>query len=271
MGSAPYHKGQAMVLTSDEIKDKVGIDGAVEKGWRLTTYDATVGCIIRGGVEIETASFTLTPRSIVWVVSVEAFRMPDDVTGLATLKTQWTHEGVLALNVGIIDPGWHGPLAAALVNFGNTNFTFRKGDPFFRILFHHHRPVASVVVSKTADAYKKEILLRSRTFAPTFLNMDRLTQEVSDKVFVLPRWGIALALAAVVTSIVAIFVPISFSVWTDYYIGKPRLEMLEKRIDLLEASSKSPPRPPSAHASHSAPSPEQDAHTRRLQSHRPPH
>ncbi len=228
------HRGCQMVLIAADIQSKSIVKGAKPDGWRATTYDATVGCTIRGGVEINATDYTLPPRSIVWVISNETFALPDDVTGLATLKTQWTHEGVLALNVGIVDPGWDGPLAAALVNFGSSDFTFSKGDKFFRLLFHNHKSTGSNKIVKTMEIYKKEIMQRSRLFSPTFLSMESLTREVSSEVLRLPKWGYILAFLAVVVSFIAIYAPIAVSVWTDYYVGKPKIEELESRVDELE-------------------------------------
>ena len=37
---------------------------------------------------------------MVWVLSKEEFALPKDVTGLATLRTTFTKQGILALNVG---------------------------------------------------------------------------------------------------------------------------------------------------------------------------
>lgn len=226
-----------MVLTGAEVKLKGIVHGDVPAGWRNTTYDATVSSFFQGGAEVDAKSFTLRPRSIVWVVSAEVFKMPADVTGLATLKTQWTHEGLLALNVGVIDPGWNGPLSAALVNFSNADVTIKKGDPFFRILFHDHNPTRPKKFVRTMATYKGETSQRSRLFSPTFLNMDLLVQEVSDKVLQMPRWAVRLTIWGLIIAMMAIFAPIAFGVWTDYYASKSKIEVLEKRIDKLEAAS----------------------------------
>lgn len=226
-----------MVLSGQEIKGKGIIGGDVPKGWRPSTYDATVGCIIKEGVEIKGGSYQLPPRGIVWVVSAETFNLPDDVTGLATLMTRWTHEGVLALNVGIVDPGWNGPLSATLVNFGNSDFPINTGEPFFRLLFHSHSASGSRTVTKDSEQYKKDTLLRSRLFSSTFLNMESLASEVSDKVLQMPRWALRLTIWGLILAMLAIFAPIAYSVWTDDAGSKAKIEQLEKRIDDLETGS----------------------------------
>lgn len=227
-----------MVLVSQEIADRNIVHNAVAAGKRPTTYDATVGCIIQEGREINETNFKLPPRGIVWVISAETFDVPDDATGLATLRTTWTHDGLLALNVGIVDPGWRGQLAAAVVNFSQDSFMISKGDGFLRVVFHGHSASGAQRVTKTEEQYKREILSKSTKFSSTFLHMDKLVSEVSDKVFTLPRVAQYLAFFGFIVALLAIFVPISLSAWTDWYVGSARIEMLEKEIDSLKTDKK---------------------------------
>lgn len=226
-----------MVLTANEITSKGIVFGAMQIGQRSTTYDATVGAIIHCGVEIDENSFALPPRGIVWVVSAEDFALPQDVTGLATLKTQWTHQGVLALNVGVVDPGWHGPLAAAVVNFSNSVFVIKKGDPFFRILFHEHRAVGQKV-DVPRSQYLAQVKNQSRAFSSTFLNMSSLVKEVSDEVLGLPRIAQNIAKVGIVIALVAIFVPISLAMWIDFRKDPVRLAVVERKLADMEESAK---------------------------------
>ncbi|MBZ9769428.1 hypothetical protein LB526_21950 [Mesorhizobium sp. CA6] len=225
-----------MVLTSVEISSKGIVTNAVVIAQRPTTYDATVGCIIERGSEIKAESYKLPPRGIVWVISAEIFNLPNDVTGLATLRTTWTHEGVLTLNVGVVDPGWHGPLAAMLVNFGNSDFTVSKGDPFLRIMFHTHKKVTAPPVVRDMATYKREITTKSRMFSNTFLNMDSLVSEVSEKIFSLPRLAVILTLFGILLALLAIFTPIAYSVYFDYEMGSAKVEALQKQLDDLKAA-----------------------------------
>lgn len=226
-----------MVLTEAEIVSKGIVRNAAPQGLRATTYDATVGTIYRGGEAISASQFKLPPRGIVWVVSAETFVLPDTVTGLATLRTTWTHDGVLALNVGIIDPGWDGPLAAALVNFGSKTFVIKKGEPFFRILFHEHGATGQMPVVKDPTTYGAAIMDKSKMFSRTFLDMDALVTEVSDRVLKLPQWAIALTILGLLLALLGIAAPIGYSVWTDARISSAKLDLLQKQVDDLKSGA----------------------------------
>lgn len=224
-----------MMLTANDISEETIVIDPRPQGQRPSTYDATVGSIIQQGREIKDECFQLPPRGIVWVVSNEIFSLPGNVTGLATLRTTWTHDGVLALNVGVVDPRWQGPLAAAIVNFGNSKFEVRRGEPFLRIMFHRHETVRCNPVVKNKDIYKREILAKSKMYSSTFLNMESLVPEVAQKVLSMPRWLSALTIIGLILAVLAIFAPISWSVFSDYRSGQERISRLESEVSALRS------------------------------------
>lgn len=225
-----------MILTAVEIASDNLVRNGVGSN-RSTTYDATVGLIVRSGRALKANTFTLPPRGIVWVISKERFHLPNTVTGLATLRTTWTHQGVLALNVGIIDPGWEGPLATALVNLSNSDFDISVGDPFFRVVFNRHAATSTPVIHRTDDEYRQDILGHSRVYGKTFLAMDTLVSEVSDKVLGLPRFVYRFTAAAIAIALIAIFVPISYSVWIDHDQDRAKIVQMQREIEALKTES----------------------------------
>src|SRR5690348_9613144 len=82
-----------------------------------SSFDLTIGSIFdQEGKKVE-GLFTLKPGHMVQVVSTEVFNLSDRVTGHVTYKTTLTKKGIWALTVGIVDPGWDGPVATTLLNF----------------------------------------------------------------------------------------------------------------------------------------------------------
>jgi deoxycytidine triphosphate deaminase len=142
-----------MILTAESITRRELVVNPNAEGVRDTTYDATVGEIVQDGKTVEGDSYVLPARGIVWVVSAEKFNLPKDVTGLATLRTTWTHNGILALNVGIVDPGWNSHLATAVVNFSNGDFVINRGQAFLRIIFFGHSETNAALKSINRAKY----------------------------------------------------------------------------------------------------------------------
>jgi dUTPase len=230
-----------MVLTKAQIGAASIVVNGVQAGQRDTTYDATVGEILVDGNTVTEAEYRLPRRGVAWVVSAEEFHLPENVTGLATLRTTWTHEGVLALNVGVIDPGWEGPVATALVNFSDKEFVVKKGEGFFRILFLDHPTTGAAVKSMSRSEYLLKMRLQSTRTTSSFLNMKSLANEVTDEVLVTPRWlnrfsfwGLALGFLALILAIIGIFVPIAYGVSSDWAARKEQLETLKGEVERIK-------------------------------------
>ncbi|MBS0995913.1 dCTP deaminase domain-containing protein [Gluconobacter cerinus] len=204
------------MLIKSQISQRAIVENSHPNGERDTSYDARVGDIILDGENISIDSYALPPRGVAWVTSEEVFKMPDDVTGLATLRTTWTHRGILALNVGVIDPGRTGPLATAIVNFSDKTFHIKKGDTFLRVLFFDHGKTNPKTSITDKIAYNSIIRDKSSLFSNTFLNTESLVSEVADKVLGFPKWGVRIGVLAFILSFLSIFAPIAINVWTNY-------------------------------------------------------
>jgi dUTPase len=207
---------------------------------RRVSYDATVGEIIACGRRIQQDTFMLSSRGVVWVISQEEFTLPDDITGLVTLRTTWAHEGVFALNVGVLDPGWKGPVATALVNFGRDPFEIKKGDSFFRVLFFDCDSVsASTTGPNSREAYLADIAKKSRGFSETFLNMSSLVDEISNKMFHVGRTGAFFAKWGLIVALLAIFCPIAYNLVADGIKRQLAFSDLQRRTEAVETRVRS--------------------------------
>lgn len=224
-----------MILTQTEIKRRGIVVGATEAGWQPSTYDATVGSIVTKNGRVHDKIFPLPPRGIAWVLSRETFCIPKNVTGLATLKTTWTKQGVLTLTLGIVNPGWTGPLATAVINFGRSPFTICEGDPFFRILFHEHNYVDVEETGSSHPEYFKDLIRQTRNFSDTFLTIDTLAPEVAKSMFSMPRLAIYLGISALIVSILSFFAPAAQSLMEG---RGERLRSLEERVSEIESQDR---------------------------------
>lgn len=134
-----------MLLTDRQIQSKALLDQAVPESYRGSTYYLRIGQIIPiddpshpPTRSHEVKAHELGPQEMAWIVSEENFSLSADVTGFATLVTRLTKRGLLGLNVGVIDPTFHGPIGTVVVNFSKEKQILRVGDEFFRIMFFSH-------------------------------------------------------------------------------------------------------------------------------------
>ena len=232
-----YLSGAHMILTSNEIEARQLVHNRSNKGVRDSTYDATVGEIIHKGKTHDGLTYVLPARGMAWVVSNEKFVLPSTITGLATLRTTWTHNGILALNVGIIDPGWNGHLATALVNFSNTNFEIERGEAFLRVLFLEHNATDARTITRERKEYLAQIRDKSAKIPSTFLDLKSLADQMLKRIYgssvfanLLTRFGLVLAFVAVVVT----FIPIAYGVSSEYMSRKADLQRLQEEVKQVQ-------------------------------------
>jgi deoxycytidine triphosphate deaminase len=144
--SAPHR-----IVVGQDILDIELLTDADSDNLKNSTYDLTIGEIVpvgRNAIQALEKSnkplsyYRLKPREMVWVLSKETFKLPGTVTGLATLRTTHTKLGLLALNVGILDPYFEGPISTILLNFSDKTRRIAVGEKFFRLLFFEHADTA---------------------------------------------------------------------------------------------------------------------------------
>jgi len=204
------------------------------EGFRSSTYDSRIGEIVTQSGICENDTFTLKPRGIVWLISKERFKLPENITGITTLRTTWTRQGILTLTVGIIDPCYDGPLTTAVINFGKNDFCIQKGDTFFRTAFFKHSVDDVHPRKEERGPYMNSVVADSHYFSDTFLTIDSLSKEIAPKIWGLPRWGLIIGLVGLGIAIFGLIVPQVWSVSAEVNQKNYRIEQLEKRIEALE-------------------------------------
>ncbi|WP_166416586.1 dCTP deaminase domain-containing protein [Cochlodiniinecator piscidefendens] len=144
-----------------------------------STYDLTIGAIFPAGeknTQIDPNEiYYLKPKQAILVLSHEEFGLPGTVTGIATLRTTLTKNGLLALNVGIIDPFFNGPISTTLINFSSRDVPIQIGMPFFRVVFFEHTDTTDfhrADESKKQSDYHSELQIAAyREFPKNFMDM----------------------------------------------------------------------------------------------------
>lgn len=226
------------LLSNSQLKAANVVRGAHPDGWRDSTYDSRVGKIIdRKGV-FEGTTYKLKPRGIVWLVSDERYHLPSTITGITTLRTSWTKVGILTLTVGIVDPGYEGPLSTAVINFSGQTFSINQGDNFFRTAFFEHDDTCAERTHVSTHDYEKQVERDSNQFSESFLTIDTLAAEIAPKIIGMPRWALlvgAMGLAlATILALFALITPSVIGLNDEIQAKNARIELLEQRVSDLE-------------------------------------
>lgn len=226
------------LLSGEEIKASELVVESEEKLYRASTYDLSVGDIIlAGGKAWEGAAYDLKAGGMVRVVSKETLALPDNITGHVLLKNDLCTKGVLAINIGVVDPGFNGPISSTLINFGREPYEVKKGIAFLRVSFHHCPQSAKANDAQKYDreSYMKRVKQEVQAYSgPTFLNMDATAAEAASRAFksfkdALFGWATGLGL---LIALLAIFAPLGAS-FVDKYLtsGNQHEAQMEQAVE----------------------------------------
>lgn len=145
-----------------------------------SSFDLTVGSIYDHEGKKVSGPFILKPNHMVQVTSAELFRIPNNVTGHVTYKTTLTSRGIWALTVGIVDPGWTGPISTTLLNFSRIDHAISEGDSFLRVSFFEHERIPDDKLRKAPnpDQYLANLQKSAATIFPqTFLDTSKIADQ----------------------------------------------------------------------------------------------
>jgi|SRR5579864_5976973 len=169
-----------MLMSSEEIRAAGVIEDASADMYQAASYNLRVGTIILPDGKKEEA-YQVQPLGMVKVVSLERLNLPSYVLGYATVKTGLSSNGILAINIGLVDPEYKGLLSSILINFSKNTYHLQRGDEFLRLTFHHYNPPEGTLPKPshmtTDEAYVKAAT-RSfvEKFSMTFLNIEENTR-----------------------------------------------------------------------------------------------
>ncbi|MBY3030982.1 hypothetical protein HF265_18060 [Rhizobium leguminosarum] len=150
-----------------------------------SSIDLTIGEVFDSEGKPAADPFVLKPGEIVQVVSKEIFKLPAYVTGHVTYKTTLTHKGIWALTVGIVDPGWTGPVTTTLLNFSRLDHVIHRGDEFLRVSLFEHAPVHldDMRPAPPLGTYlKNQQKAAGSLFPKTFLDGEKVADKATSKV-----------------------------------------------------------------------------------------
>ncbi|POF34135.1 dCTP deaminase domain-containing protein [Roseibium marinum] len=233
-----------MLLTDTEIKAAGVITYQNSESFGSTSYNLLPDAIIDSEGEVYKGDgYTIKPQEIVWVTSKEIVSLPHDITAHATIKTSLCNKGLLALNIGIIDPGWNGPLATAIINFSKSNYYLSPTKSFLRLSFYRHsnseifKPITKKRYEYQEDKRKDAIEI----FGSTFLDVKSIAKDVKKELFgsFAPRaafyvtmLGFGLAGFALFASLAAYFLPGNGAAYQANFTS------LQQRIDRLDEQTR---------------------------------
>ncbi|WP_345754523.1 hypothetical protein [Citrobacter braakii] len=175
----------------------------------------------------------LKPQDSAFVISEEILHVPEGFIAYVFLKNRLSQKGFLALNTGIIDSGYNGPISTLLINFSAVEeylpITDSEQDKsFFRVVFHeieknpNYQPIPPVPGSyDVADKYNtyrsyrvSDITKFPKTFLEPVVLKEQISKELTEKLS-----SISIAKIGMVIAFVGLFLSL-IPFGRDYYFAE---------------------------------------------------
>ena len=184
-----------MLITGKKIiRDKL-LESATAENISGGCYYLQIHSIIPAGEGAKTYDakkpqkfYVLEPGGMAWIISQETFGITDtSITALVTLRSGFTKQGMLALDVGLVDANFAGPIGSLVINFSKNQIRLNEGDQFFRVMFLKHDETSGVhapeAVKFTHEEYIQKILTDTvGDFPSTFLQTAEMEDRIRDSV-----------------------------------------------------------------------------------------
>ncbi|WP_272533971.1 dCTP deaminase domain-containing protein [Providencia sp. PROV212] len=166
---------------------------------KTSSVDITIGEVLYKDKNDKIKSGTgasLKPQESLVIISEEIIHVPPDHVAYVFLKNRFSQKGFLALNTGIIDAGYKGPISTVIINFSSVDAAVPSGKTkeekeFFRVVFHKITSVSTEkpefdVLDYGQDKYKeyKEYKINDLKNLPkTFLEPKVLKEQIQSELY----------------------------------------------------------------------------------------
>lgn len=206
------------VLGYDDLKKNQIIKNYDESNFYYSSYNLRVGSIFEASTNKRYENYKIPPQGMVLVVSQETLDLPNDILAYTTVKNSMSIRGILAINIGLIDPNYKGPISSIVMNFGNKEFELKKGNTFLRLTFHK---TGSSNKEFGKNQYKNNEVYsnsRSDTFrahnSNKFLSLGKLSNQVGKQLGKKVQ-GLAIIVLSVLATFAAVFTVLDSKIITS--------------------------------------------------------
>lgn len=188
------------VLSDGEIRDLIAnvqmIQGAADHNIFACSYQFRPGVIVSTGTEVPggctydwTGSTTaediyrVQPGELVWVRTIESVSMPTDICAFWWQTNRLSRQGLMLVNMSMVEPGYQGPLACLFVNFGKQPVTLDPDTVIAKLVFNRLGVPAQTPLDRheTRLSYDRGLIRAAMDAPVTFLDVGTIDTSLIAK------------------------------------------------------------------------------------------
>jgi deoxycytidine triphosphate deaminase len=128
--------------------------------------------------------WSISPTETVIIMTRERVRIPSNIVGQYGQLFRLAQKGLLLLNTSIVEPGYDGPLSCVVVNLSKADITIEPDSEIAKLTFEKLSDVPGAMhpLVIADDRYVSDIAAAAAMLPKSFMGIEQVSQEVSDKV-----------------------------------------------------------------------------------------
>ncbi len=169
------------IVLNAKLESCEGIKYDLRISDRLLSGDYSSGVSISHLDYKEQSQLCVEPGELVFLLTEEIIRLPEDMIAMITFKRKMNHEGVLVLGGSVVDPLYNGRLLFGLYNFSSEPFPVKPGKKITSIMFYQlgEKEIAKFPKPEVRiDEFPDELLRNMTKYKPT--GQQQLKQQMKE-------------------------------------------------------------------------------------------
>lgn len=127
-------------------------------------------------------TYELKPNELIFFQTKEKIRLPMNIAASYSALDSIAKQGLLLINASIVEPGYKGFLSGVLLNFSSKSFMLKPEMEIVKINFMKiDAEVEAKLTENSGDKYTEDLQKKALLYDKTFLNIERLRDEVAGK------------------------------------------------------------------------------------------
>lgn len=127
-------------------------------------------------------TYVLKPNELIFFQTKEKIRLPMNIAASYSALDSIAKQGLLLINASVVEPGYTGFLSGVLLNFSSKNFVLKPEMDIVKINFIKiDAEVETKLTESSGDKYTENLQKTAQLYDKTFLNVERLRDEVAGK------------------------------------------------------------------------------------------
>lgn len=125
----------------------------------------------------------IKPSETLVIMTKEKINIPPDMFASYSQLNGLARQGLMLINVSIVEPGYCGPLSCFLVNFSKDSIHLYPDSDIAKICFHKlsGTPRALKPLTIAEDDYQKDLVKSARLYPVSFMDIGGVEERIVDR------------------------------------------------------------------------------------------